>query len=105
VIEDLAAQIVETAAAVAAARSGHARPDDRPALPLENAPPAGAGASGLSADERSILGSLPRTGGIGAEELVAASGLPAGRLMAALLGLELQGLVRALPGRRFMRSG
>lgn len=105
VIEDLAPQIVETAAAVSAARSGRAHPGDRPAPPSEDALPAEAGASGLSADERSILGSLPAASGIGAEELAAASGLPAGRLMAALLGLELRGLVRALPGRRFMRSG
>lgn len=99
VTEDLAPQIVETAAAVSATRRL-----SRPA-PADGDAPGGRTAKDLTADQRRILGALPPTRGIGAEELGAACEVPPGRLLAALLELELQGLVRPLPGRRFIRSG
>jgi DNA processing protein len=96
VLEDLAPQIVETARALAAARA-----------------PAGTTAGGDGEDsgirtgvndaQRRILDALPPTRAIDAEALGAACGLEPGRLLSELLELELRGLVKALPGRRYLR--
>jgi predicted Rossmann fold nucleotide-binding protein DprA/Smf involved in DNA uptake len=59
----------------------------------------------LTADERLVLEALPAARGIGAEELGAACEMPPGRLLPALLSLELRGLLRPLPGRRYQKSG
>ncbi len=99
VLEDLAPQIVEAARSIASSRSP------------EPAPPGGAPAgavtaavAGLSADERRVLERVPRTRGIGIERLGEACGLEPGALLATLLELELRGLVRQLPGRRFLSA-
>ena len=90
VLEDLAPQISEAARTVAAARvpegAGAAGPAD---------------ASGLTDGERRVLSHVPKTRAIGIETLAQACGLPPGPLLVALLDLELRGLVRQLPGRRF----
>jgi len=96
VLEDLTPQLVETAAALAAGRPPAAR--DGPAVPA-------AALRGLSEEQRRILQALPPTRGLDAETLGAACGLAPGRLLSDLLELELRGLVRPLPGRRFLRSG
>ena len=44
-------------------------------------------------------------GTLSADELVRATGLPSGRVLALLSGLELAGRVRRLPGMRFRRAG
>jgi len=94
VIEDLAPQIVEAARSIAAAR------------PPGAAPPAGGpeAVAALSADERRVLERVPRTRAIGIERLGEACGLEPGALLATLLELELRGLVRQLPGRRFVSA-
>ena len=97
VTEDLAPQIVETAAAVSASRVSRVTPT--------NGDAPGRMARDLTADQQRILAALPPTRGIGAEELGTACEMPPGRLLAALLELELRGLVRPLPGRIFIRSG
>jgi DNA processing protein len=109
VLEDLAPQIVETAAGIAAARSaaGGATLD----AAAEAGPPgtaagnAAAGNAPENAEMHRILDALPASRGLGVEELGAASGLPPGRLLALLLDLELAGEVRQLPGRRFLKTG
>src|SRR5206468_711182 len=55
----------------------------------------------LTPEERRVLSRVPKTRGIGIERLGVACGLPPGTLLAVLLELELRGLVRQLPGRRF----
>jgi len=87
VLEDLAPQIVEAARSIGASRP--------PAAPPGRAP------AGLTAGERRVLERVPQTRGIGIERLGEACGLPPGTLLAVLLELELRGLVRQLPGRRF----
>jgi len=105
VIEDLAPQIVEAARGFAPPAAGAA---DAGAA-SEN----GAGADGLSApdspagpatgpEHRRVLALIPATRGIAVDALVRASGTAAGPLLALLLDLELAGLVRQLPGRRFI---
>jgi DNA processing protein len=91
VLEDLAPQIVEAARRLAP-----------PGLPA--AAPRGT-LEALTADQRRALECLPAARGIGIEELGEACGIAPGPLLAALLELELLGLVRQLPGRRFMASG
>ncbi|MBI1949857.1 MAG: DNA-protecting protein DprA [Acidobacteria bacterium] len=105
VLEDLAPQIVEAAGSIAAARS------PRPPLPglvpgegMSRAAPGPAAHAGLLADERRVLEKVPRTRGIGIERLGEACGLAPGALLATLLELELKGLVRQLPGRRFLSA-
>ena len=44
-------------------------------------------------------------GTLSADELVRATGLPSGRVLALLSGMELAGRVRRLPGTRFRRAG
>jgi DNA processing protein len=106
VLEDLAPQITEAARAVSAARGPVATDGQQgsqetgaPLLPEMEA--AATGGAGLTPDERQVLSRLPRTRGIGIETLGEACRMGPGRLLAALLELELRGLVRQLPGRRF----
>jgi DNA processing protein len=54
----------------------------------------------VEGDEKQVVATL-RTGPRHVDEIVAESGLPAGRILSLLLGLELRGLVRSLPGKRF----
>jgi len=117
VLEDLAPQLVEAARQIADARGvadagvpGAARTAedgrrDGAAGGAAAANDPSSHAAGLTPDERQALRHLPARGGIGIEALGRACGLPPGRLLAALLELELRGLVRQLPGRRFMSSG
>ncbi len=93
VVEDLAPQVVETARSIAATRAA--------APPLPGLGPAAAGAAGLTPDERRVLSRVPVTRGIGIESLGVACGMQPGALLAVLLELELRGLIRQLPGRRF----
>jgi len=96
VLEDIAPQIADAARAVAAARPGGAAGSG------SSAPDAGApDAEGLTTDERRVLSRLPRTRGVGIETLAETCGLAPGPLLATLLQLELRGLARQLPGRRF----
>jgi len=95
VLEDLAPQIVETAAGIAAARGG--------ASGWAGMAPSGVATE--SVERRRILDLLPASRGIGVEELGAASGLAPGPLLALLLELELAGELRQLPGRRFLKTG
>ena len=88
VLEDLAPQIVEAArrhAPAPVAAAGTARRD-------------------LTAEQRRVLEALPQGRGIGAEELERRCALPAGTLLATLLELELLGLIRQIPGPRFLRA-
>lgn len=96
VIEDLAPQVAEAAARIAALRR-----------PASSAGLAGAapGAGPLTPEERRVLDRIPRTRGIGIEALGEATGIAPGPLLAVLLQLELTGLVRQLPGRRFTSCG
>jgi DNA processing protein len=93
VVEDLAPQIAEAARSIAASRTA------APLLP--GLGPAAAGAAGLKPDERLVLSRVPDTRGIGIESLGEACGMQPGALLAVLLELELRGLIRQLPGRRF----
>ncbi len=97
VVEDLAPQIAEAAAAGAAPPGG---------MPAGEAPAGGGesasrGPAGLSRAQHHVLASVPKTRGIGIERLGELCGMPPGELLAALLELELRGLVQQLPGRRF----
>jgi DNA processing protein len=58
----------------------------------------------MSDAERRVLEHLSPARGTGIETLAAGCGLPAGALMSALLELELRGLVRQVPGPRFIVS-
>jgi DNA processing protein len=100
-IEDLSPQLVE--AAREAAAGTRATGTAAAAGGGETERPCGAGDPLPAGDEHLVLESLPATGGIGIEALGEATGLPPGRLLAALSGLEIRGAARALPGRRFMR--
>lgn len=60
------------------------------------------GGAALTADERQLLDFLA-SGPLDIEELACRSGLPAGRLNACLIYLEIKGLVRQLPGKCFIR--
>jgi len=103
VIEDLAPQIVEAAGRVAggdgvaggiraAAPDRRDQDDRRPAR------------DGLTPDARRVLDLLPAVRGLDADRLAERSGLAAGPLAAALLDLELRGLIKSLPGGRYMRD-
>jgi len=95
VLEDLAPQVADAARAFAALR---------PAAQEAAVTASGAAAAGLSADQRRVLDGMPLTSGIGIERLGETCALDPGTLLAALLELELRGLVRQLPGRRFVRA-
>ena len=58
----------------------------------------------LSAEEQSLLRLLPPSASVDIEELMEKSGLPAGQLHGLLLGLELKGLLRQLPGQQYERT-
>ncbi len=117
VIEDLAPQIVEAASLLAGrvvgagatghdqGAAGHDQDDRRPGDPRGGAAAAGRPtAEGLTPEARRVLDLLPATRGVDVDRLADRSGLPAGRLAAALLDLELRGLVRSLPGGRYLRD-
>ena len=93
VLEDLAPQIVEAASTIAAKRPGVRT--DRGPVP---------GTADLTQDEIRVLERLPGRRGIGIEKLGELCGLSPGPLQAALLELELKGLARQLPGRRFQSA-
>jgi DNA processing protein len=93
VLEDLAPQIVEAARDFAPA-SGAA--DGAAAAPDGSSAPA------LGPGHRRVLAVIPATRGIAVDALVRDSGMAPGPLLALLLDLELAGLVRQLPGRRFI---
>jgi len=97
VLEDIAPQIAAAARAVAAARPGGAAAGTKGSAP-DSGPP---DAQGLTLDERRVLSRLPKTRGVGIETLAESCGLAPGPLLATLLELELRGLARQLPGRRF----
>jgi DNA processing protein len=98
VLEDLAPQLTEAAARVAAGRAHGAPGDD-----------AGGDAGGapLPADaaHRGILAALSPARGVDLAHLERATGMAPGTLLAALLELELGGYVIQIPGQRFMASG
>jgi len=58
---------------------------------------------GLSAEEK-ILYSLLSEEEKGIEDLIGESGLPPGRVIAILLGLELRRLIKQLPGKYYIKS-
>jgi DNA processing protein len=57
---------------------------------------------GLSPEETRVRAALG-TGALHVDEVAATTGLAPGTVLAALLGLELRGLVEALPGKRYRR--
>lgn len=109
VIEDLEPQVGDVAARIAAGRNlaaggaagttnagdGDARAGDE--TRASDLPP-------MSDAERRVLERLSPARGTGIETLASACGLPPGALMSALLELELRGLVRQVPGPRFIAS-
>ncbi len=58
----------------------------------------------LSAEEQALLQLLHPAASVDIEELMEKSGLPAGTLHGLLLGLELKGLLRQLPGQQYERT-
>jgi DNA processing protein len=72
---------------------------------LPAAPPAGAQAPSpnLAPDEEALLSRISLDP-LGVDDLAAGSRLAAGPLAAALLNLELKGLVRSLPGKTYVRA-
>ncbi|MFQ5719774.1 MAG: DNA-processing protein DprA [Acidobacteriota bacterium] len=67
--------------------------------PCDGQPP-----PGLSAVEMEVWARLDPVAPIGLDALSRDTGLPAGKLVAALLGLEIRGLVRSLPGGGYRRG-
>lgn len=63
-----------------------------------------ASAEALGADAAAVFAALDPDDPLDADALVAATGLPASRLSAALVLLELEGLAEALPGAVFVRG-
>jgi DNA processing protein len=55
----------------------------------------------LSVDERKIYDALGAAGAASVDELVLRTGLPAGRISAATLAMEINGLLRRTPGNMF----
>lgn len=66
-------------------------PERKPAAPL------------LDGDERRVLEAIGEGETVDTDTLAVRSGIPAGALAAVLLGLELAGMIRSLPGRRYER--
>ena len=58
----------------------------------------------LSEGERAIFGLLSADEHVHIDALVGASDLAVSELTGVLLGLEMRGLVRQLPGKRFVRK-
>jgi DNA processing protein len=52
-----------------------------------------------------ILSRMPVDETVGLEDLIAATGMEAGKLLASLLELEMDGRIRPLPGGRYLRRG
>jgi len=84
------------------------RPDVLAAL---RPPPVGAsnergGSDGLplSEVERAVLARIPAAGAVGPDRIAEATGLPAARVLAALVALELHGAVRSFPGGSYGRN-
>ena len=94
-----AADILEALGEVSA-RPGRTAPDSPASRPASPAPVAPTPIPVVEGDEKQVVATL-RTGPRHVDEIVAESGLPAGRILSLLLGLELRGLVRSLPGKRF----
>ncbi|HSW47152.1 MAG TPA: DNA-processing protein DprA [Phycisphaerae bacterium] len=61
-------------------------------------------AAGLRDDERAVLDVL-NTEAVSIESIARATGQPAARIAATLIGLQLRGLARQLPGNIFVRVG
>ncbi|MEG1405536.1 MAG: DNA processing protein DprA, partial [Alistipes sp.] len=57
----------------------------------------------LTADEAGVLGCFRTSDPVSTEELVVLSALTVGDLWVLLLGLEMAGAVRQLPGNRYMK--
>ena len=57
----------------------------------------------LTADEAGLLGCFRTTDPLSMEQLHEVTGLSTGELTALLVGLELAGKVRLLPGNRYMK--
>jgi len=118
VIEDLAPQVVEAADRVAggdwAAAGARTAGLGRAVGPAGGARSTTAGGrdqddrrparDGLTPDARRVLDLLPAVRGVDADRLAERSGLAAGPLAAALLDLELRGLIKSLPGGRYLRD-
>ena len=64
---------------------------------------AAAAMAGLTAAERSLLAAIERDG-LHVDEVIARAAVPAEQALETLLALELRGLVRQLPGKRFRRA-
>ncbi len=69
--------------------------------PKKQAPPS---ARGLTGDLAAVYGALEGTAAADTATLCAKTGLGVGQVMAALTRLEMQGLVRQRPGRRFEKA-
>src|SRR6185436_16761665 len=95
ILEDLEPQIVETAAAVAAAAG----------RTPGGAPDGSAAAGATSGDERKVIAALTRTRGRDLGEIGRATGLTPAGLQVVLLGLELRGIVVTRPGPRYFLRG
>jgi DNA processing protein len=102
VVEDLAPQVGELAARVAAGRTAAAVGRGAAAGADDNA--AANGLPPMSEAERRVLARLSPARGTGIESLAGSCDMSAGALMSALLELELRGLVRRLPGARFIAA-
>lgn len=100
VLEDLGPQLLETAAAIRAARSTGADGGDVDGPAEHGGARAPRGAAETDA-ERIVLASLTRTRGRDLETLGRATGLAPAALSVALLGLELRGMVRSVAGPRY----
>jgi DNA processing protein len=59
--------------------------------------------AGLSAAERTLLAAIEHDG-LHVDEVIRRAAVPAERVLETLLALELRGLVRQLPGKRFQRA-
>ena len=77
--------------------------DVGPEPPRRSDRPADSGSAALTRDEEGLLGCFRTDDPISAEELCELSGLGFGELSALLLGLEMAGAVRQLPGNRYMK--
>jgi DNA processing protein len=107
VIEDLAPQLVGAAAAVAAERQASEREaNDRGATAAAGGSRDGAtDTERLTPIERRVLAALSPARGADVDRLGQATGIAPGPLLAALLVLELRGLVRQAPGARYLAAG
>jgi DNA processing protein len=96
ILDDLAPQLVDAARRIGRV-DGHEKVIGPPRRPPAGEP--------LTQDQRLVLQAIPASRGIGIEPLGRACGLDPGSLLATLLELELRGMIRQLPGRRFMAVG